>query len=281
MQDPGDQASRRIKGNKIMNVSNRRFAALTVAAAMLLASGTPVVLAHTDQARSSAMSNAEPITPVVTATGSATISRAPDQAVVTLGVATTGKTSTEAQEKLNATMDKVVKAVKGLSLPDLKVQTQWLSLSPVYERIDYRDQQQQPREPKIIGYNASNTVRVTVGDVNKVGTIIDAAIEAGANQVQGLSFELKDDRDARQEAMTAAAKDAKGKAEAIASALGLRIVRVLEVQSGVVQRPVPMYRMAGRGAMAAADAISTPTTVEAGEVTVQEQVTVTVEVTER
>lgn len=265
-----------------MNRVNNRLSAIVAAAAMIVACGLAAPLAHAQPAGSTAVKSDPSITPVVTATGSAVVSRTPDQAVVTLGVATTGKTSTEAQEKLNATMDKVVKAVKGLSIPDVKVQTQWLSLSPVYERIDYREQQAQPREPRIIGYNASNTVRVTVGDISKVGTIIDTAIDAGANQVQGLSFGLKDDRDARQEAMTSAARDAKAKAEAIAAALGLRVVRVLEAQSGVVQRPVPMYRMAGRGAMApAAEALSTPTTVEAGEVTVQEQVTVTVEVAEQ
>ncbi len=265
-----------------MNKVKNGLSVIAAAAAIVLACGAAAPIAQAQPAGSAAMKSDSSITPVITATGSAAVSRTPDQAVVTLGVATTGKTSTEAQERLNATMDKVVKAVKGLSLPDIKVQTQWLSLSPVYERIDYREQQAQPREPKIIGYNASNTVRVTVGDISKVGTIIDSAIDAGANQVQGLSFGLKDDRDARQEAMTSAAKDAKSKAEAIAAALGLHVVRVLEVQSGVVPQPRPMYRMAGRGAVAMAqEALSTPTTVEAGEVTVQEQVTLTVEVAEQ
>jgi uncharacterized protein YggE len=262
-----------------MSNTTRSFTTFAAcAAALLLASGTPAALGGEELTRSTTMSIADPVTPVVTATGTATVSRSPDQAVVTLGVATVGKTSTEAQEKLNSTMDKIVKAVKGLSLPDIKVQTQWLSLSPVYEQVDYREQQSRPREPKIIGYNASNTVRITVGDINKVGSIIDTAIDAGANQVQGLSFELKDDRDARQEAMSAAARDAKGKVEAIASALGLRVVRIVEAQSGPGVRPIPMYRMAGRAAMAAPEALATPTTVEPGEVTVQEQVTLTVEV---
>lgn len=265
-----------------MSTFRNRLSVIAATAAMVIACGAAAPRVHAQPAGSAAVKSEPTVTPVVTATGSATVSRTPDQAVVTLGVATTGKTSTEAQEKLNAVMDRVVKAVKGLSLPEIKVQTQWLSLSPVYERIDFREQQVQPREPRIIGYNASNTVRVTIGDISKVGTIIDAAIDAGANQVQGLSFGLKDDSSARQEAMTAAAKDARAKAEAIASALGLRVVRVLEASTGMAQRPSPLYRIAGRGAMApGAEALSTPTTVEAGEVTVQEQVTVTVEVAER
>lgn len=239
-----------------------------------LAAPLPAVAQPAGTTMTYAVSN--PLAPVVTATGSATVSRAPDQAVIMLGVATVGATSTDAQEKLNSTLDKVVKAVKALNLPDLKVQTQWLSLQPVYEQVDYREQQRQPREPRIVGYNASNTIRVSVGDVNKAGSIIDAAIAAGANQVQGLSFELKDDRAARDEALRNAARDARTKAEAMADALGLRVVRIVEVQSGFNPPPRPMFR--GRGmAMAVADA-ATPSVVEPGEVSITEQVTVTVEV---
>lgn len=251
------------------------FSATVVSIIALAGLATP--LAASAQPASTTMSQAQssPTVPLVTATGSATVSRAPDQAVVMLGVATVGTTSTDAQDRLNTTLDKVVKAVKALNLPDLKVQTQWLSLQPVYEQVDYREQQRQPREPKIIGYNASNTIRVSVGDVNKAGSIIDAAIAAGANQVQGLSFELKDDRAAKDEALRSAAKDARSKAEAMADALGLRVVRIVEVQSGFNQQPRPMFR--GRGvAMAVADAA--PTVVEPGEVSITEQVTVSVEV---
>lgn len=253
---------------------------LGVAGTVAPAGTTPAAVPERSITMSEPASTAPAPAPTITATGSATVSRAPDQAVLMLGVATVGKTSTEAQGRLNEALERVVKSVKGLDLPDLKVQTQWLSLSPVYEQIDYREQQSKPREPKIIGYNASNTIRVTVGDVSKVGTIIDGAIVAGANQVQGLSFELKDDRAAKDEALRSAAQDARGKAEAMAAVLGLRIVRIIEVQSGVIAGPRPLFR--GRGmAMASEAAAMAPTVVEPGEVSITEQVTVTVEVAER
>lgn len=263
-----------------MSTRTLRSSLLTASViSMITLAGLAAPLSAAAQPASTTMMQASssPIAPVVTATGSATVARAPDQAVVMLGVATVGTTSTDAQDKLNTTLDKVVKAVKALSLPDLKVQTQWVSLQPVYEQVDYREQQRQPREPKIIGYNASNTIRVSVGDVNKAGLIIDAAIAAGANQVQGLSFELKDDRAAKDEALRSAARDARTKAEAMADALGLRVVRIVEVQSGVIARPLPSYRMAGRGPSDAMMAAA-PTVVEPGEVSITEQVTVTVEV---
>lgn len=254
---------------------------LAVAGTVAPAGAAPAAVPERSITMSEPASTSPSAVPTITATGSATVTRAPDQAVVSLGVATVGKTSTEAQGRLNEALDKVVKAVKGLGLPDLKVQTQWLSLNPVYEQIDYREQQSRPREPKIIGYNASNTVRITVGDVGKAGAIIDAAIAAGANQVQGLGFELKDDRSAKGEALQNAARDAREKAEQMAAALGLRVVRIVEVQSGPVPGPRPFFR--GRGFEKAATdmAMSAPTVVEPGEVSVTEQVTVTVEVAER
>jgi len=230
----------------------------------------------------SAPAAAEPLIPTLTAIGSATIFRTPDQAVVSLGAATVGKTSTEAQDKLNKALESIVAAVKSLTLPNLKVQTQWLSLNPVYEQIDYREPQTVQREPKIIGYNASNTVRVTVGDVTKAGQIIDTAIGAGANQVHGLSFELKDDAASKGEALRAAAKDAQAKAAAMADALGLRVLRIVEVHSGAMPRPMPMYRaLRAPMHMKADSAEMAQTVLEPGEVSVSEQVTVTVEVAEK
>lgn len=214
--------------------------------------------------------------PTVTATGSAVVSSAPDQAIITMGAAATAKTSTEAQAELNRILDAVVKAVRAIESPGMQVQTQWISLQPVYERPNYRDPEAEQREPRILGYRASNTVRVTLNQVERAGAVIDAAIAAGANQIAGISFGMQDDRPLREEAMRSAAQDARRKADAMAAALGLRVVRVLAVHSGDVAPPIPLYE-SGVMMRAAAD-VAAPTVVEAGEVTVQERVTVVVEV---
>lgn len=216
----------------------------------------------------------DPVVQTVTAVGSASVSKTPDRVVITLGATATARSSADAQERLNVTMDKVVKAVKLVESPGMEVQTQQISLYAEYERPDGS---QHSRELRITGYRATNTVRVTIGDVATAAPIIDAAVAAGANQIQGIAFELKDDSEARKEALTAAARDARAKAGAIAEALGLTVVRVVDAQTGVgAGSPRPMYR--GMAMATESLAAATPTQVEPGRVTVTEQVTVTVEV---
>src|SRR5262249_29303673 len=98
--------------------------------------------------------------------------------------------------------------------------------------------------PTISGYEARNSVTVTTSDLNKVGTIIDAAAQAGSNEVSGIAFTLRQDRPARDRALSEATREAVSKAQVIAQALGGRVVRIVEVQEeGFQQRPpVPILR---------------------------------------
>src|SRR5215213_10387934 len=95
------------------------------------------------------------------------------------------------------------------------------------------------------GYEARNSVTVTLSDLTKVGSVIDAAAQAGANDVSGIAFTLRQDRQARDRALSEATQEAVSKARVIAQALGGRVVRILEVQEeGFQQRPpVPMYQL--------------------------------------
>jgi uncharacterized protein YggE len=212
----------------------------------------------------------EPI-PTISASGSATESRAPDQAEVSLGVQAVGKTSAEAQDALNKVMEKVIKAVKDTQLAQLVVQTQGLTLQPEYER---EENNSRSRAPKITGYRAGNTIHARTSEVDKVGTVIDAGVAAGANQVWGISFSLKDNAAARHDAIVKATADARTRAEAIAEGLGVKLGRVLAATTGGAQVR-PIYRsmakadFADRGAVGAA-----PTPIEAGEVSVSADVTV-------
>jgi hypothetical protein len=242
-------------------------------AALMLGAGAVLVVPPSSLAAGTApaaLAQEQPITrrdfPVVTAQGSALVSRSPDRAVLVFGCSTQAETSAKAQNDLNASMERVLKAVKALNLPGLVVQTSGLSLSPMFDFSTQTD----GRPPRITGYRASNTVRAQVDDVSKVGTIIDAAIAAGANELQGISFELKDDKEARREALTKAAQDAREEAETLAAALGLRIEGVVEAQVGTpVMRPFFARSMAMEMQAAAA-----PTPVEPGEVQVQAEATV-------
>jgi uncharacterized protein YggE len=84
--------------------------------------------------------------------------------------------------------------------------------------------------PTITGYEVRNSVTVTTSDLNKLGAIIDAAAQAGSNDISGIAFTLRQDRQARDRALGEATQEAVGKARMIATALGGRVVRIVEVQ---------------------------------------------------
>jgi uncharacterized protein len=199
---------------------------------------------------------------LITASGSATIKRTPDRAIVSLGASVTEKTPGPAHDKLNTIMAKVVQNIRDLNIEGIVIQTAWLNLTPQY---DYRAQRE-GEEPRISGYRASNVVTVEVKDPSKIGPVIDAAMNGGANTVNNISFGLKEDESVKKEALSTATRDARAQAEAMASALGLRITRVVEVNSGPVAIPY-QPRRGGMDVMAmeSAKAISAPAVVEAGE----------------
>jgi uncharacterized protein YggE len=216
--------------------------------------------------------------PTIAASASATESREPDQAEITLGVAAVGRTSAEAMDALNRQMDAVIRAVKGTNLPGLTTQTQQVSLYPQYEQprpVPMGAEPPPQQEPKIVGYMASNSVRVVVGDVRRAGAVVDAGVGAGANQIMGVRFTLRNDAEARVVAIRRAAAEARVKAQAIAEALGVRLGRVMSASTGNVQvRPV--YEKLMRGV--AADAAVAPTPLEGGQVEVGADVTVEFEI---
>ena len=116
---------------------------------------------------------------------------------------------------------------------------------------------------------------VTTGDLAKLGALIDAAGQAGANDISGVSFTLKQDRPARDKALSEATREAMAKAQVIAQALGGKISRVVEVQEADFQRPQPIYQ--GALAMARGQAnVSTP--VEVGSLDVQSRVQLIAEI---
>src|SRR5690606_25505904 len=122
-------------------------------------------------------------------------------------------------------------------------------------------------EPRIVGYRASNVVSVELDDLEAIGGVIDAGIEAGANQLQGIVFRVRDNAAARADALRRAVDDARGQAEVLAQAMGMRLdgVRQAVAGGGSVAPPMPMLRMA--------EAASTP--IQPGEVQVSGNVTIT------
>lgn len=195
----------------------------------------------------------------VNAEGRAT--RAPDLAVFSAGVASTGKTAGEALSANAVDMNRVIAALKRAGVADRDIQTSNLSLNPVYaEQRRLPDGRTDDTPPQITGYQVSNTVTVRQRNLAEFGKVIDTLVSAGANQVNGPSFEVDNSDAATDEARIDAIRKARARAELYARAAGLKLVRVLTIsESGGFSPPVPMYRMAVK-----ADAAPTP--VAPGEV---------------
>ncbi|HET9787664.1 MAG TPA: SIMPL domain-containing protein, partial [Pyrinomonadaceae bacterium] len=155
------------------------------------------------------------------------------------------KRAIDAQQENAAKSESVVRALKAAAGPGAEVKTSGYSLQP--QRI-YRENQ----PPTITGYEARNSVTVTLGDLSKVGAVIDATAQAGANDIAGIAFTLRRDRPARDEALGKATQEAMGKARVIAQALGGQVVRIVEVQEeGTIRPPVPVYEKMDMRTMAA------------------------------
>jgi uncharacterized protein len=205
-----------------------------------------------------------PHVPSITVTGNAEVMAAPDLATVRLGVTAEAPTAQAAQEQANTVVQRVLQRLADLRIPREDVQTARVVLSPVYS--DPRPGQQQPQ---ITGYRAQNILSVRLRDFTLVGRVIDAGLAAGVNTIEGVEFSLRDAAAARSRALAQAVVIARAKADAIATALGVQIVGVIEVQEvsgGFVPRTLAFAR--GGAEMDA----STP--VEPGELQINGTVTI-------
>jgi len=218
----------------------------------------------------SASAQSAPNTPAmrtIEVDGSGETRTSPDTADLDLAIETHAKTAEEAANRNSALAAKVIDALKSKLGNKGKITTGGYSLNPEYD-------QRPSQKPTIIGYNAQNTVTVNTGALDLVGPLIDAAIAAGANRVNSLNFSIKDDTKARTEAIAVATRDAHAQADALASALGVKLGKVLKATTVSEARPIPM-RQTGM-AMAMSARAATP--VEPGELTVPATVSLTFEI---
>jgi uncharacterized protein YggE len=202
-------------------------------------------------------------------TGQAKVSEPPDRVYIDIGVTTQAQKSDAAAAENAKRLSGVIASLKRAAGTGAQLTTTEYSVNPNYRYS--RD----GGAPTVVGYTASNVVRVRLDDLGRVGRVIDAATEAGSNNIQDIRFALRDEEGPRGEALREAARNARQDADALADALGLRIVRVVTVSEQSPEAgPVPIYARAM--SVAAAPAVRTP--VEAGTIDINATVTLTVEV---
>ena len=202
-------------------------------------------------------------------TGDARVTAKPDRVQIDIGVTTRAQQSQVAAAQNARQVDAVLAAVRKTAGPTAVLKTISYSLNPNY--------QYHPNggEPTLQGYTAVNVVQVTLDELGKIGAVIDAATQSGANRVEGIQFTLRDQDAVRAEALREAASRARAEADVLAAALGLKVLRVLTVEEQSPRVvPVRVYGGAPRAMATAAPA----TPVEAGTLEVTADVTLSVEV---
>ncbi len=209
--------------------------------------------------------------PGITVVGVGTERSAPDKAVLEVAVEHTAPTAKEASQAAAASATRVLEALRGEVGAGGRVETSGFQLMPVYRPPSERVAEK-PRGPEIVGYTAVNQLHVATARVDQVGTLIDAAIAAGAARTSNLAFTISDRSPVQARALAAAGKDAETQARAIAQALGVRITRVLEATTEGGPRPL----LERYGAVArSAEAAMAPTPIEPGEVSTEARLRVT------
>jgi uncharacterized protein YggE len=204
----------------------------------------------------------------VLVSGDAIVQAQPDTAILTIAVVTQAKQALDAQQQNANKSDALIRALKSAAGTGSEVKTGGYSIQP--QRV-YKEGQ----PPTITGYEVRNTVTVTISDLTKVGTVIDAGAQAGANEVSGVSFTLRQDKPARDRALSEATREAMSKAQVMAQALGRRVGRVVEVQEEGFQRPQPIYQQQ-EFSMARVQGVATP--IEVGTLDIRSRVQLIAEI---
>ena len=190
----------------------------------------------------------EPRTITVAGTGRASVR--PNLADLRLGVTITAASVGQARSTTSTTLSAVIAGLKALGIADGDLQTSIVSVSPQY------DYSREGAPPRLAGYTFSNLVAVIVRDIERVGEAIDAALTAGATNIDQISFRVADQSAAEREARAAAVVDARVKAETFAAAAGVAIGGVAAiVESGA---PIPYPTPFGERMAFAAKDVATP-----------------------
>ena len=180
----------------------------------------------------------------VTGNGEAHV--APDVASLNLAIETHAATAQQSAGQNAALAQKVVDALNTKLQGKGKVWTGGYSLYP-----EYSDSSRPNDKPVVTGYRAENSITVETGEIGMLGGLIDTAIEAGANRINFLNFTLRDESQARSQAIALAAKDAQTQADSLAKSLGVKLGPVVKATTVWENQPMPVMRMlAAMGASA-------------------------------
>ncbi len=213
----------------------------------------------------------------ITVSGTGTVSAPPDVADIRIGVVTQAKTAGEALAANTETMTRIQEVLKAQGVEPRDIQTSDLGIQPQYSQPSPTRPGQAAEEfvSRIVAYRVTNTVEITSRNLEKLGAILDAVVQGGANQIYGISFRVDKPENLMDKARTKAMADARRKADLLAGAEKLKVGAPVTISESSGHIPPPRPMMATRSMMAA----SAPVPVSAGEQDLSVNVTIVYEMT--
>ena len=182
--------------------------------------------------------------------GNAEITLEPDEAEVFAGISIVKFTAKEAQDEANEVVNTMILGLKKIGIAEKDISTEQLRL--------YEERRWENGKSKVVGWRATQTLKIKTTDLSKVGSIVDAAVNGGANQISNINFGLSKEKE--QEAKTQA------KAETIAASLDVRLGKIKRVsESNYFYEP----RVYALEATAIGEAVAEAAQVLPGDVTVR------------
>ena len=201
--------------------------------------------------------------PTVVTSGEGVVQAVPDRAWITISAESRAPSPREAQRKNAEAMKPVQDRLRAAGVPDEAIKTTAYDLQPDW---DYSNNRRVLR-----GYVARNTIDARIDNVDRVGELLDIAVNAGATSVQNIRFDLKDRDKVEREALRLAVADARARATAAAAGAGMSVDRIIRIdEQGVSSPPIPLRRETFQ-----ADAAAAAPPIAAGSMEVRAHVTVT------
>ena len=161
--------------------------------------------------------------------GEATASAKPDVAYVSIGVESAGKVASDVLTANSKATSDVLSVLKSAGIDPKDLQTSGFTVQPEGQRPQNSSLSSSDDGPTITGYSVSNTVNLTLHDLPKLGEILDRAVTAGANRIDGVQFDVSNQSVLLDDARKAALVDARRKAQIYADAAGLKLGKLVEL----------------------------------------------------
>lgn len=204
------------------------------------------------------------VTRSLSVNGTGRVTLTPDIAYVTIGVQTEASDAADAVSENSTKTEAVVDALGSAGVEAKDIKTTNFSIYPQQKF----DSQGQPTGE--VTYIVNNSVFVTVRDLDSIGELLNSVVEAGANNIQGVQFDVEDKTEAYAEAQTMAVSNAQAQAENLAEAADVVLGEVITINTFGAAVPLPKYDGFGGGGFAVAEAAAVP--ISAGEMMVNVEV---------